>query len=108
MRCPAAVAPAACLAGGSNQHHHYYYHRRGVHFQYYCRIYFYNFQWRGGLWLDSIRLLQLGTAVGRDSMAVDMAYHGGFGGMGIKNVMMNVVGYFDKARGHVGLVLEFT
>ena len=32
---------------------------------------------------DSMRLLQLGTAVGRDSMAVGVEYHGGLGGIGI-------------------------
>ena len=43
------VAQAACLVEGSSQHHCYcyYHHRRGGHFQYYRRIYFYSFQWRG-------------------------------------------------------------
>ena len=41
--------------------------------------------------MDSIRLLQLGTAVGRDAMAVDVEYHGGLGGMGIGNPMVVVV-----------------
>ena len=41
---------------------------------------------------DSIRLLQLGTAVRRDSMAVGVEYHGGcLGGIGIENTMVNVV-----------------
>lgn len=38
-----------------------------------------------------IRLLQLGTAVGRDSMAVGVEYHDGLGGIGIENAMVNVV-----------------
>ena len=37
---------------------------------------------------DSIRLLQLGTAVGRDSMAVGVDYHGDLGGIGIRNTMV--------------------
>ena len=38
---------------------------------------------------DSIRLLQLmGTAVGRDKMAVGVEYHGGLGGMDGKNTMV--------------------
>ena len=32
---------------------------------------------------DSIRLLQLGAAVGRDAMAVGVEYQGGLGGIGI-------------------------
>ena len=41
---------------------------------------------------DSIRLLQLvGTAVGRDTMAVDVECHGGLGGIGIENTMVIVV-----------------
>ena len=40
---------------------------------------------------DSIRLLQLGTVVGRDSMAVNMVYHGGLGEMDIKNAMVDGV-----------------
>ena len=40
---------------------------------------------------DSIRLLQLGTAVRRDSMAVGVEYHDGLGGIGIENAMVNVV-----------------
>ena len=32
---------------------------------------------------DSIRLLQLGAAVGRDVMAVGVEYQGGLGGIGI-------------------------
>ena len=38
---------------------------------------------------DSSRLLQLmGTAVGRDTMAVGVEYHGGLGGMDGKNAMV--------------------
>ena len=38
---------------------------------------------------DSSRLLQLmGTAVGRDTMAVGVEYHGGLGGMGGENTMV--------------------
>ena len=37
---------------------------------------------------DSIRLLQLGTAVGRGAMAVGVEYHGGLGGMDGKNAMV--------------------
>ena len=36
-------------------------------------------------------LLQLGTAVGRDSMAVGVEYHGGLGGMGFENTMVGGV-----------------
>ena len=32
---------------------------------------------------DAIELLQLGTAVGRDAMAVGVEYQGGLGGIGI-------------------------
>ena len=39
---------------------------------------------------DSIRLLQLlGTAVGRGAMAVGVEYHGGLGGIGIGNTMVD-------------------
>ena len=37
---------------------------------------------------DSIGLVQLGTAVGRDTMAVGVEYHGGLGGMGIGSAMV--------------------
>ena len=37
---------------------------------------------------DSMRLLQLGTAVGRDAMAVDVEYHGGLGRIGIGSAMV--------------------
>ena len=37
---------------------------------------------------DPMRLLQLGTAVGRDSMAVGVVYHGGLGGIGIGSAMV--------------------
>ena len=40
---------------------------------------------------DSMRLLQLGAAVGRGAMAVGVEYHGGLGGIGIENAMVNVV-----------------
>ena len=40
---------------------------------------------------DSIGLLQLGTAVGRGTMAVCMEYHGGLGGIGIENTMVDGV-----------------
>ena len=41
---------------------------------------------------DSIRLLQLmGTAVGRGAVAVGVEYHGGLGGMGGKNAMVDGV-----------------
>ena len=39
---------------------------------------------------DSIRLLQLGTAVGKDSMTVSVEYHGGLGRMGIENNMVRL------------------
>ena len=35
-----------------------------------------------------MRLLQLGTAVGRDAMAVDVEYHGGLGRIGIGSAMV--------------------
>ena len=38
-----------------------------------------------------MRLLQLGTAVGRDAVAVDVEYHGGLGGIGIENTMVDGV-----------------
>ena len=37
---------------------------------------------------DSISLLQLGAAVGRNSMAVGVEYHGGLGGIGIGSAMV--------------------
>ena len=40
---------------------------------------------------DSTRLLQVGTAVGRDAMAVGVEYHGGLGGIGIGNTMVDGV-----------------
>ena len=40
---------------------------------------------------DSIRLLQLGAAVGRGTMAVGVEYHGGLGGMGFENTMVGGV-----------------
>ena len=41
---------------------------------------------------DSIRLLQLiVTEVGRGTMVVDVEYHGGLGGMGCKNAMVDSV-----------------
>ena len=40
---------------------------------------------------DTIRLLQLGTAVGRDAMAVGVEYHGGLGGMGGENTIVIIV-----------------
>ena len=40
---------------------------------------------------DSMRLLQLGAAVGRDAMAVDVECQGGFGGIGIENTMVSGV-----------------
>ena len=40
---------------------------------------------------DMISLLQLGTAMGRGAMAVGVKYHGGLGGIGIKNSMVDGV-----------------
>ena len=40
---------------------------------------------------DSVRLWQLGTAVGRGAMAVGVEYHGGLGGIGIENTMVDGV-----------------
>ena len=37
---------------------------------------------------DSIRLLQSGTAVGRDSMAAGVEYQGGLGGIGLGSAMV--------------------
>ena len=37
---------------------------------------------------DSIGLLQLGAVVGRGTMAVGVEYHGGLGGIGIRNIMV--------------------
>ena len=42
---------------------------------------------------DSIRLLQLGTAVGRDTMAAGVEYHGGLGGMGCGSAMVTLLLY---------------
>ena len=49
------------------------------------------FSGEAGVRWDSMRLLQLGSAVGRDSMAAGVEYHGGLGGIGIKNAMVNIV-----------------
>ena len=91
MRCPAAGTQAACLVEGSNQHHYYY------------LLLLLSLSWRSLLivsdvfWQfsvagvsvgDAIRLLQLGTAVGRDTIAVDVEYHGGLGGIGIGSAMV--------------------
>ena len=65
---------------------------------------------------DSIVLLQLGTAVGRDSMAVGVEYHGGLGGIGIGKavegvgnpMVIGVVKLMGVQRDYVGLVLEGT
>ena len=54
---------------------------------------------------DSIGLLQLGAAVGRGTMAVDVEYHGGLGGMGCGNTMVTLLVCLDKTGGYVGLVL---
>ena len=57
---------------------------------------------------DSIRLLQLmGTAVGRDTMAVGVEYHGGLGGIGIGKAVEAlgnpmVGGVVECPKGHVG------
>ena len=40
---------------------------------------------------DSIRLLQLGAAVGRGTMAVGVECHGGLGGIGFENTMVGGV-----------------
>ena len=40
---------------------------------------------------DSIRLVQLGTVGGRDTMAVGVEYHGGLGGMGFEDTMVGGV-----------------
>ena len=52
--------------------------------------------------VDSKRLLQLETAVGRGSMAVGVECHGGLGGIGIENTMVGgVVVYWvvsERAR----------
>ena len=46
---------------------------------------------------ESMRLLQLvGAAVGRDTMAVGVEYHGGLGGMGCGNTM--VIGVVNQER----------
>ena len=52
---------------------------------------------------DLISLLQLETAVGRGAMAVGVEYHGGLGGIGIKNSMVD--GVRRLGGGHTGLVL---
>ena len=94
MRCPAAEAQAACLVEGSNQHHH---HRRRLgghyYFQFYRLIYFFRISVAGVSVGDSIRLVQLGTAVGRDTMAVGVEYHGGLGWMGCGSAMVTVLLY---------------
>ena len=45
-----------------------------------------------------MRLLQLGTAVGRDAVAVDVEYHGGLGGIGIGSAMVVGVKRFSFFR----------
>ena len=45
---------------------------------------------------DSIRLLQLEAAVGRNSMAVGVEYHGGLGGIGIGSAMVVGVSNLEK------------
>ena len=54
---------------------------------------------------DMISLLQLGTAMGRGAMAVGVKYHGGLGGIGIKNSMVDGV---RRLGGGTGLVLGST
>ena len=39
---------------------------------------------------DSMRLLQLGTAVGRDAVTVDVEYQGGLGGIGLGGAVEGV------------------
>ena len=57
---------------------------------------------------DSNTLLQLvGPAVGRGAMAVSVEYHGGLGGIGIKNTMVTLLVTLITG-GHVGFVLECT
>ena len=54
---------------------------------------------------DSIRLLQLmGTAVGRDAMAVGVEYQGG----AVEGLGNSMVGGVVKLKGYVGLVLRRT
>ena len=57
---------------------------------------------------DSIRLVQLGTAVGRDTMAVGVEYHGGVDGIGLGSAMVIVGRLMGVQRGYVGLLLEGT
>ena len=45
---------------------------------------------------DSIRLLQLGTAVGRGAMAVGVEYQGGLGRIGIGGAMVVGVSNLEK------------
>ena len=54
---------------------------------------------------DAVRLLQWGTAVGRDAMAVVVEYHDGLGGMDGENTIVIVV---ELTGAHVGLVLGST
>ena len=66
--------------------------------------------------VDSIRLLQLGAAVGRDVMAVGVEYQGGLGGIGIGKaveglgnpMVISVVKLMGVKRGYVGLLLGST
>ena len=55
---------------------------------------------------DSIGLLQLGTAVGRDAMAVGVEDQGGLGGIGIGKAVDGLgnpmVGGVVNPKGHVG------
>ena len=54
---------------------------------------FFRFSVAGASVGDSMRLLQLGTAVGRDTMAVGVEYHGGLGGMGLGSAMVTLLLY---------------
>ena len=49
---------------------------------------FFRFSVAGSSVEDSIRRLQLGTAVGRGAMAVGVEYHGGLGGIEIGSAMV--------------------
>ena len=50
----------------------------------------------------------MGTAVGRGTMAVGVEYHGGLGGIGIENTMVDGVKIEVCPGGYVGLVLGST
>ena len=80
--------PAACLAKESSQHYYFIFLFVGWVI---INIFNITFNGIGGRLSveDSNKLLQLGTVMRGASMMDDIECYGSFGGMGIKNTMMN-------------------